>query len=243
MMSVANGSKLNSICDEWNVLAEHNTAFPEYAFFKTIKYRLTTDTLIAGQHYIQLQQDEAYIGAMREGENATIYYIPADSTREYLLYAFNSCVGDVLENVWFGVDYSQQIIVRSTTVMEIKSTTPKIIKLDIEYAVTYQNAPEEVRHEQRQWIDGVGFDSATDGAPGILPPAGTYISSLLCAYKNGEQIYISSKGEQYGCEYSSEEAIESILCPNSSVRKILHNGQLLIERDDKTYNAQGAEVR
>ena len=49
----------------------------------------------------------------------------------------------------------------------------------------------------------MGLNTAPDG--GFFPPlAGGFFDILLCAYKNGEQVYVSDWGEQYGCEYNDD---------------------------------------
>jgi hypothetical protein len=74
--------------------------------------------------------------------------------------------------------------------MEIKPTSPKTFVIDVEYGLP-------TWHKQIEWIEGVGMN-APDG--GLFEPlAGGFSSILLCAYKNGEQVYVSDWGEQYGC--------------------------------------------
>ena len=75
-------NKLPSLCDEWNVWNESFESFGPISFDKVVKYLLTTDTLINGQQYVKLtsDKDSPYLGAMREGNNRDIYYVPAGST-------------------------------------------------------------------------------------------------------------------------------------------------------------------
>ena len=53
------------------------------------------------------------------------------------------------------------------------------------------------------WIEGVGSPETPYGLA-VVPtvPAEVGIYTLLCAYNNGEQVYVSEMGEQYGCEYN-----------------------------------------
>ena len=39
-------SQINSLCDEWNVLEHFMDGGPEYESFKTLHYRLTSDTMV-----------------------------------------------------------------------------------------------------------------------------------------------------------------------------------------------------
>ena len=95
---------IKTLCDEWNVWHESFESFGPISFDKVVKYQLTTDTLINGQHYVKLtsDKDSPYLGAMREGNNRDIYYVPAGSTNEFLLYAFNAQVGEVLNDLYLG---------------------------------------------------------------------------------------------------------------------------------------------
>ena len=200
-------SALPSLCDEWNVLEfrSHMGYSPDEYY--TQHYRLTQDTIIIcptcytspeNYTYVKLEENGQYKGALREGTNRDIYYIPAESTNVYLLYAFNAQVGDTLTDVWFGEPSGDMLSINTATIKEIKPTTPRIFVIDIEY---WSRGIVEVSRTEREWIEGVGFATAPDGGM-FIPLAGGFISHLLCAYKNGEQVYVSDWGEQYGCEYN-----------------------------------------
>lgn len=184
-------SQLPSLCDEWNVWYESFQNFGPISFDKVVKYQLTTDTLINGQQYVKLTSDKdyPYLGAMWEGDNRDIYYVPANSTHEYLLYAFNAQVGDTLSNLWvggFGRDYQG-------VVQAISNGSPRIFTIGVKY---------EYEPGSIQWIEGVGSPETPMGMA-VVPdvPADIGVYTLLCAYKNGEQIYVSEMGAEYGCEH------------------------------------------
>lgn len=201
-------SQLPSLCDEWNVL-EHLAALgPDYESFSTLHFRLTTDTIINATRYVKLEQDGIYKGAMREGTNADIYYVPNHSTNEYLLYAFNAQVGDSLENLWFGANEIDRYIIKSATVVNIESTTPRKFTIGFEWQSVYSyaaiNDTSEIMYAELVWLEGVGFQFGGPlsyecpfdcaGGPGLL---------TLCAYKNGEQVYADPYwSEKIGCEYN-----------------------------------------
>jgi hypothetical protein len=156
-----------------------------------------------GQLYTKLYQENSYSGAMREGNNRDIYYVPADSTHEYLLYAFNAQAGDTLTNVWFGVMSHEEPSIKKATILEIKPTSPKTFVIDVE---SLHHGTHETSHRERVWIEGVGLNTAPDG--GFFPPlAGGFFNILLCAYKNGEQVYVSEMGEQYNCGEDAPDAM------------------------------------
>ena len=191
--------KLPSLCDQWNVLEHFMDAGPEYESFKTLHYRLTSDTIFNGMHYVKFEQDNIYKGAMREGADADIYFVPANSTHEYLLYAFNAKTGDQLDNLWFGANEDKAFIIHSATVTDIESVTPRKFVIDFEW----QYNTSEIIHSELIWLEGLGFQYG--GPVGYTCPfdcAGSPGLSILCAYKNGEQVYVSEMGEQYGCEYN-----------------------------------------
>ena len=191
-------SLLPSLCDEWNVLHEPFSCVGIYCRLQTLIYRLTTDTLIQDVNYVKLMEQEGpythFKGAMREGTNRDIYYIPADSTHEYLLYAFNAQVGDTLSNLWVGGcgrDYQG-------VVQAISNGSPRIFTIGVKFGDESDDYLYPIR-----WIEGVGSPETPMGMA-VVPdvPADIGVYTLLCSYKNGEQVYSSSKSERYGCEFN-----------------------------------------
>ncbi len=184
-----NAQKINSLCDTWNVLEVDGVTCGGCEVYRTMKYCLTTDTIIGSTHYVKLMKGNAYEGALREGNNRDIYFIPSGSTHEYLLYDFNAQVGDKLTNLWVGDT------IKSATIIEIEPTTPRTFVLSVEY---YQSGYLDTTTVA--WIEGVGSLAGPTGRPGfVIPNSRAY--SVLCAYKNGEQIYVSEMGAEYGCEH------------------------------------------
>ena len=187
---------IKTLCNEWNVLVE-SFCWPTHS---TIKYRLSSDTIINEQRYLKLCEDNVsynYYGALREGNNRDIYYIPTGSTHEYLLYAFNAQVGDTITNLHIGgmgKEEGYKAVVRS-----ISDSNPRIFTIGVslseenEYPIT--------------WIEGVGSPQTPYGLA-VVPtiPADIGVFNLLCAYKNGEQVYVSEMGEQYGCDYNYDSS-------------------------------------
>ena len=202
-------SQLPSLCDEWNVLHEPFSCDGIYCRLQTLIYRLTTDTLIQDVNYVKLMEQEGsntyYKGAMREGTNRDIYYVPANSTHEYLLYAFNAQVGDTLSNLWvggFGRDYQG-------VVQAISNGSPRIFTIGVKFGDESDDYLYPIR-----WIEGVGSPETPAGMA-VVPdvPADIGVYTLLCAYKNGEQVYVSDMGEQYGCVYNYDPYAPSDTIP------------------------------
>jgi hypothetical protein len=118
------------------------------------------------------------------------------------LYAFNAQVGDSLKNIWVG-GYSSWIPdVRSAIVSEIKQTTPRTIELEVHYYEAPDAYEESIRN--LTWIEGIGMPFGPMGAECSVfnGCADSKAKLLLCAYKNGEQVYTSDLGKKYGCEYN-----------------------------------------
>jgi len=74
---------------------------PQFAWMSTSNFCVDgTDTLITGTSYTQLRRCNAdYVGGLREVDGA-VYFHPADSTQEYLLYDFGAAVGDTLYDIY-----------------------------------------------------------------------------------------------------------------------------------------------
>lgn len=192
-------NKLPSLCDEWNVLYE---PFSWPGGYNTFKYYLSTDTIINGKQYVKLASDKdyPYCGAFREDINANIYYIPSGSTHEYLIYAFNAQVGDTLVNLWvggFGEDYQG-------VVQAISNGSPRIFIIGVKF---YENSE---YYSPIRWIEGVGSPETPMGLA-VVPtvPADIGVYNLLCAYKNGEPVYVSQIGEKRGC-YGENSTADTI---------------------------------
>jgi hypothetical protein len=75
--------------------------FPQFAWMSTANFCMDgSDTLIAGTGYTQLRYcGTDFVGGIRE-EDGAVYFFPADSTQEYLLYDFGAAVGDTLYGVY-----------------------------------------------------------------------------------------------------------------------------------------------
>lgn len=190
-------SQLPSLCDEWNVWYDAFSG-PKKSYM--IKYYLSTDTIINEQLYTKLcsDKDYQYYGVFREGSNRDIYFLPMWSAHEYLIYAFNAQVGDTLSNLWvggFGEDYQG-------VVQAISSGNPRIFTIDVDF--------EDDNILPIEWIEGVGSPETPWGLA-VVPtvPADIGVYNLLCAYKNGEPVYVSQIGEKRGC-YGENSTADTI---------------------------------
>ncbi len=204
-ISIDTSRPITSLCDTWNVFHEPFMGLPGEYYLRS--YNLTADTIISTKRYVKLeaqyQGSVHYEGALREGDNHDIYIVPKGRTQEFLLYAFNAQVGDQLTNLWLGCDYCSEAIGYSGNVTEIVDSNPRVFTVTVEY-----DDQETLSHYSYpiRWIDGVGFASVPNGdkCPADCP-ADFGIFNLLCAYKNGEQVYASEEANQFGCWYESSE--------------------------------------
>ena len=210
--------KLPSLCDEWNI-AKTSKATGPIGTIHTVKAFLGSDTIIESHNYVKLIEDGGYKGSMREGESGVIYYIPAGSAHEYLLYNFNAKVGDRLTNLWYGGRPEWCPNGYNATVLSISNETPRVFTIEVEYIIT-DSYGEHIIPWTIYWTEGIGL---SDGPAGQFCPGPDCACScgqlVLCAYKNGEQVYVSDMGEQHGCVYNYD--------PNSPVETIP-----LFARDD-----------
>lgn len=192
-------ARINSLCDEWHVLHEPFECMGPYCYLETDIYRLKGDTGISifidmPVKYYKLEKNGQYIGALHEGNNRDIYYVPANSQNAYLLYAFNAQVGDTLSNLWvggFGRDYQG-------VVQAISNGSPRIFTIGVKFGDESDDYLYPIR-----WIEGVGSPETPMGMA-VVPdvPADIGVFTLLCAYKDGEQVYSSPKAQKYGCEFN-----------------------------------------
>ncbi len=238
-LSNARDQNLQSLCDKWNILGITNV--DGYERFHTFTQQLATDTIIGNMRYLRLEQNNAYLGALREGDDKDIYYIPNGTNHEYLLYAFNASAGDRLSNLWYGGDYQSCPYGYSATIKGISESTPKVFTIEVEYPSSDFIIPYTI-----YWTEGIGMADGPTGqdCPGPMCE-GDYGQQILCAYKNGEQVYASEYAEQYGCKYNYDplQDIETVMAGSSSATKIIRDRKIYIRRGEKEFTLTGQETK
>ena len=185
---------LPSFCDQWNVLTTGVSLVYGGPSSLTYVHQFNGDTIINDKRYAQLHDNYfGYYGAMREGYNRDIYYIPENRQKEYLLYAFNAKVGDILTNLWMGGHVSVAKII------DISEGHPRIFTVEYYGTKSGRDISWKV-----YWIEGIGTMEGPDGGTCKYPFCTSSRTSwnLLCAYKDGEQVYTSFLGDIIGCEYN-----------------------------------------
>ena len=193
-----NANALQHLCNRWNVLMDSGFELgPVYGEVWTDRYILQSDTTINNVKYSclwfadgrQNQQNWTYNGAVRETSNAEIYFIPANQSNEYLLFAFNAQVGD-------SIDIRYIMNKRYNVWAIVKENTEKEIIMDL-YEQWAEN--QYIRNDY-VWVKGIGAKRSMF-QPLPAGNVGCVINFLLCAYNNETLIYTSDTGEEYGCEY------------------------------------------
>ena len=191
---------LQSLCNKWNILEDATLDGDHH--YRNITQYLTSDTVIGLEHYVKIEGGYCN-GALREGTDNDVYYVPSNSTHEYLLYAFNAQVGDTLNNLWYGGRVEWNPNGHRAVVKDITDTTPRLFTIEVEVNIKEGESDSVTIPHTIQWVEGVGLISGPCGnncpAPLCEGDIGTYV---LCAYQDDEQVYISDLGKEYGCEYS-----------------------------------------
>lgn len=197
--------QLQSLCNQWNMAIFPFEPLPgETPHFYS--YYLSNDSIINGQLYKKLMRVEAYaaerIGVLREGANRDIYFIPEGSTHEYLLYAFNAQVGDLLSNLWIGGTEQSYTEISNITVREITGTAPSR-----EFYLSYTYGGEQELYFA--WVEEVGQLTGPTGfgtLPGLpIDP----IPQLLCAWGDSGLKYMSTWAKEHGC-YGENSTADTI---------------------------------
>ena len=205
-VSATESGKLSSLCDEWHMIV--------YPFMdvlespSTYTQRLTSDTIINAVSYFKLQKNEKYIGALREGNNRDIYYIPADTTHEYLLYAFNAQIGDTLTNLWIGSDareYQECFQDGNCTAVVEAISDDKTRVFDLQ---TIEDNVISGPLQRWTWREGVGL---AQGPVNLFFPVNVADPNpeVLCAYKGGKRVYAKDDAKNYDCCHESSDVIQA----------------------------------
>ena len=97
------------------------------------------DTLIGSYTYTKVNHcGGLYHGALRDN-GGQVYYVPADSTQEYLLYDFTATVGTILQNVYIDYGLINDLEVFNVTTEYIGGINRKVLYMG-----------------GAQWIEGLG---------------------------------------------------------------------------------------
>ena len=212
-------------------------------------------TTIDGKQYLLFGTNNIYDEycslCLREENNKILVYSAAQKT-DLILYDFTLNVGDSLLRLY--VDYELSSVVdydyeewglAPLVVTEVSTITLLDGK---EYKKwTFDNGTE--------YVEGIGsFGScyAYNDFYQLIVNAPLYSDvhsqHLVCVSKNGQLLYKMDDAEMEQleteclCDGYIDTSVETNTTPNGDTQKFIHNGQLLILRDGKTYNVMGVEI-
>ena len=230
-------------CDTWNVAMMFSVGPDKQV--NTYRYQLVQDTVVDGQTYTVLNCRATAepntlnidLGIVRFADDRKVY--ANYNGKEYLVYDFSVQIGDTLDvliNAWG--DDTQKCLVHNVSIDEESNRTIITLHVYHEYRKEFINDD----YSTIKWIEGIGSENGFfEGVEKFVDGGGA--KHLFCAYQGDELKYTGPFYENYGCEYNTATNVEDVTTPTSPFSKILHNGQLLILRDGKTYNVMGMEVK
>lgn len=219
----------------------------------SITYFIEGDTTINAIKYCKLfltNENEnithAYQGAVRESvDGKQVYYVPNESSNEYLLYDFNVQQGDVVY-VYTGFSdnscemdaqlYPDKTITPAWTVLEVQTLDGrKHVRLQDETTTTIE------------WIEGVGTQYILwPKGQGCAVSGNILLHRTLCAIDNeGETLYTYSTddlGIRNNCS-SWETTIDNVQGSRVQSKKVIRDEHVFIQRGEKVYTLQGQEIR
>ena len=133
------------------------------------------DTTIQSNNYTQVFYcGDAYKGAIRD-DNGIVYFVPADSVSEYLLYDFTAQANQTLQNVYVGNHYDETFILQDFTVQQIGTEFIGGMNRRVVYADNYR------------WMEGIGCETGLFMEP--WANVSMYEVRLECMSVNGNTLF------------------------------------------------------
>lgn len=170
------------------------------------------DTTIQSNQYTAVYHcQNLYKGAIRE-VNSAVYFVPADSTDEYLLYDFSAQQGQTLQDVYVGNHFDESFILQDFTVQQTTTEIIGSVSRRVVYADNYR------------WIEGIGCETGLFMEPWVN--VSNYENRLECFSVNNQMIFPTSGTEPCPYIFVGVNEVESVssfeLYPNPT------NGDLTI---------------
>lgn len=139
------------------------------------------DTTIQGNDYTKVFFcGDAYKGALRE-VNSIVYFVPADSADEYLLYDFTAQVGQTLNNVYVGSHNDEHFMLQDFTVQQIGTEIIGGVTRRVVWADNFR------------WIEGIGCETGLFMEP--WTNVSMYAVFLECMSVNGQRLFPTEGNE------------------------------------------------
>jgi hypothetical protein len=179
------------------------------------------DTVIQSLTYTKVRYcGDAYKGALRD-DSGIVYFVPADSTDEYLLYDFTAQQGQSLNNVLVGNHFDETIYLADLTVSQVTTEVIAGLTRRVVYADSYR------------WIEGIGCVTGLFMEP--WANVSMYDLRLECMSVNGETIFpIEANGDcalTVGItEVPDRSAVSVYPNPSNGVMTITRSGGQMIEK-------------
>ena len=191
---------------------------------------LQGETLIGGKTYRMINRP-IDVPIIEDGQKIYAHIGDAD----YLLYDFSLVVGDSIPLYYFDISSERQPIA------EDNGYYTHVIAVD---SITLSDG----RRAKRIWYDHRWVDIEYVGnengilSPIIMPDIATCWSVKACCSLNGEPIFENIPGFCGVLDLHSALPKEEEITPPSAT-KFLRDGQLLINHNGNTYNANGVLIR
>ncbi len=234
---------------------------------ETFSYTLENDSIIAnGKTFYQLARQstkdtaitKSFVGALHFGEDEDnrVYFL-RDGV-EYVLYDFTAEPGDTIE-IFAGINNYPQHTTYTHVVVDKDTTEDGACRMFLE--VVFPEGATPVENAEKVWlaglgsIDGIVHNAAkrtndVHAAPSKSPRSHeAQTSVMLCAWRDDDCLYTTDHPDYdtLGCVYNMDEmtAVEDIHSSSSMTdyQKLLHDGQLLIIHEGRTYNVMGIQIK
>jgi hypothetical protein len=155
------------------------------------------DTSIQSNTYTQVFYcGDAYKGAIRD-DNGIVYFVPADSVSEYLLYDFTAQANQTLQNVYVGNHFDETFILQDFTVQQIGIEFVGGMNRRVVYADNFR------------WIEGIGCETGLFMEP--WQNVSMYSVYLECMSVNGNTLFPTDGTGDCSLTVGIDKAIEKKL--------------------------------
>lgn len=224
------------------------------------------DTVIQDHSYLKFY--EYYSSLFLREENNKVLIYSTVLQKDLVLYDYTLEVGDSLPGLYIDYRYSEDepFAIVDYNIKRDGSRyfqTDTFVVTDVSH-VTLLDGIERKKwtltnkhYGVREYVEGIGsfgegYNEAGEFFFLILNHPYTTESvgvHLVCVSKDGQLLYQMDAAEMERlrteclCDGGISSAVEAITTPDSDTKKFLHNNQLLILRDGKTYNVMGMEVK
>ena len=234
---------------KWHCVDVNNDLSTNTPSFSAVTYQLKGDTVFGGTTYQVLRrEDGVYCGALRKSaDEKQVYYRPGELNgtyqpslgKEYLLYDFDVLAGDTVYAYNGFMDTSceqaeESVLAKCAVVSVSIKNGRKVVRVKNE------------QEQETEWIEGIGTRNILFSKTMHCLTGYDSFWTLCATDDEGNTLYsfdTDDLGIHNDCPNWEVLAMENVRSNKVQSTKFFRDGQLLIECNGKTYNAQGAEVR